>query len=136
MKKAFIMIAMAVVALSCLTSCVEENYDTLVEWGFAEDTNSEIVNGLETLLPSARVIFDEFDHAFYSKYDDLGLSHEAIMRAQKGKQAAAKNAKATAEQAHSAVGDGHTCPADYMFVVRIKYNSDRYETVWSHDYRK
>lgn len=135
MKKYFLMIAAAVVAISCLSSCVTEKFDTLVEWGFAEDTNSNITNGLETMLSSSRVIFDAFDKAFYSDYSDLGMSHEAIMRGQQGKSTAIKNAKKTAEMAHSTIPAGHTCPADYIFVVRIKYNSDSYETVWSHDYR-
>lgn len=135
MKKFFIIIAFAA-SLCCLSSCYHEEIDTFVEWGFAKDTNSNITNGLETLLPSATVIFEAFDKAFYSDYTNPGLSgHEALMRAQSGKNSAIKNAKRTADKAHSSIAAGHTCPADYIFVVRIKYNSDSYETVWSHDYR-
>ena len=46
-----------------------------------------------------------------------------------------KNARKTADKANAMIDAGHVCPADYIFVVRIKYDSDRYETVWSHDYR-
>ena len=136
MKKIISILAMTVIALFCLTSCYEEKMDTFVKWGFAEDEKSEISNGLEQLLPSAAVIFNAFDSAFLNEYDNLGMSHEALMRAQTGKSAAAKNAKNTAKKAHSMIESGHTCPADYIFVVQIKYDSDKYETVWSHDYRK
>lgn len=135
MKRIFSIIATAVVALSCLTSCYEEKMDTFVEWGFADDEKSEISNGLETLLPSAMVIFDAFDTAFFGEYVDLGLPHEAVMKLQSGKATATKNARRTAEKALSMIESGHTCPADYLFVVRIKYDSDKYETVWSHDFR-
>ena len=135
MKRLFLLTAIAAVFCTCFTACVQEEFDTFVEWGFAPDTNSEIVNGLETLLPSAVVLFDAFDTAFFNDYTDLNLSHEALMRAQKGRSAAIKNAKHTAERAHAMIEAGHTCPVDYIFVVRIKYDSDQYETVWSHDYR-
>ena len=136
MKKFFLMTAMVAVVLSCFTSCYYESYDTFVKWGFAEDTDSEIVNGLETLLPSAQVIFDAFDNAFLGDYEDLGMSHEALMRAQNGKSKAIKNAKKTAESALSMIDKDHTCPVDYIFVVRIRYDVEGgYETVWSHDFR-
>lgn len=135
MKKFIALIAVAFVAI-CLTSCNKEYYSTLVEWGFAKDTNSEITNGLETEIASARVIFAAFDLAFLHDYTDLAMPHQAMMEKQQGKQTAVKNAKATAEKAHSMIEEGHTCPVDMVFVVRIKYNSDTYETVWSHDYRK
>ncbi len=119
----------------CPASCTFEEMDTLVEWGFAPDTQSEISNGLETILPSAQVIFNAFDTAFYSDYTELGMYHEAIMRAQHGRADAERNARRTADKAHSMIEAGHVCPVDYIFVVRIKYDSDKYETVWSHDYR-
>ncbi len=122
-------------ALVCLSSCTFEYFDTFVEWGFAPDKKSDIVNGLETLLPSSQEIFTAFDDAFYGEYDDLGLAHEALMRTQQGHAAAEKNAVRTAKKAHSAIRQDLVCPVDYIFVVRIKYNSDSYETVWSHDYR-
>lgn len=122
-------------ALVCLSSCTFESFDTFVEWGFAPDEQSNIVNGFETMLATSQEIFTAFDDAFYAEYDDLGLAHEAMMRAQKGHSAAEKNAIRTAKKAHSAIRQDLVSPVDYIFVVRIKYNSDSYETVWSHDYR-
>ena len=135
MKKIVSMFVLAVVAVVCFSSCYKEEMDTFVKWGFAESEDSEISNGLEQILPSAAVIFDAFDTAFLKEYDDLGMSHEALMRAQSGKSSAVKHAKNTAKKAHSMIEEGHTCPVDYIFVVQIKYNSNKYETVWSHDYR-
>lgn len=136
MKKIFVIMALAA-AVCCFSSCMTEKIDTLVQWGFAKDTESNITNGLETMLPSAVTIFDAFDKAFYCDYAKLGSGHEANMQAQSGRKSAINNAKRTAEKAHAAIPSGHTCPADYIFVVRIKYGSDEpYETVWSHDYRK
>lgn len=137
MKRIFTLIIAAMVILPCLTSCLyEENIDCSVEWGFAEDTNSNISYGLESLLPSAQVIFDAFDKCFYSDYEKSISSHEAIMREQHSKSKALKNAKKTAEKAASMIDAGHTCPVDYIFVVRVKYGTETgYNTAWSHDYR-
>ena len=133
MKKIVLMLVLAVLSL---TSCTKEKFDTLVEWGFAKDTNSEIENGLETMLASAQVIFNAFDTAFYHDYENLGMQHEAMMKLQEGEDAAARNAKKTADKAHSMIEAGHVCPANYIFVVRIKYGGEgKYKTVWSHDYR-
>ena len=127
---------MAVVAISCLSSCSKEKYDTFVEWGFAENTNSEINNGYETMITSAQVILNAFDHAFYTECSDMEMDHKTIMKLQEGKSAAIKNAKRIADKAHSMIEEGHVCALDYIFVVRIKYGTEEnYETVWSHDYR-
>lgn len=135
MKKFFVIMALAA-AVCCFSSCMEQ-IDTLVQWGFAETPDSNISNGLETMLPSAVTIFDAFDKAFYGEYAKLGSGHEANMPAQSGKKSAINNAKRTAEKAHATLPSGHTCPANYYFVVRIKYGSDgSYETAWYHDYRK
>ncbi len=69
-------------AVCCFSSCMTEKIDTLVQWGFAKDTESNITNGLETMLPSAVTIFDAFDKAFYGDYAKLGSGHEANMQAQ------------------------------------------------------
>lgn len=136
MKKIISMIAAAVITVCGFTGCTQEKMDTFVQWGFAKDTDSEIVNGFETMLSSSQVIFNAFDQAFFSDYTDLKYDgHTALMKAQEGKSKAAKNAKKTAEKAHSMIDKDHVCPADYIFVVRIRYDSDEYETVWSHDYR-
>lgn len=136
MKRIALFIVMAVAVVTCLSSCQQkEKYDTFVEWGFAKDANSEIFDGYETWGAAAQVIYMAFDHAFLSRYEDIAMEHKCIMKLQAGKQEAIKNAKATADQAHASIEEGHVCAVDGFFVVRIKYNSDKYETVWSHDYR-
>lgn len=136
MKKLLSMLAMAIVAMTCLTSCFYEEIDTFVEWGFAKDEYSEVTYGFETLLASAEVIIDAFDTSFYGEFSDIGSFHSTIMPSMHGRDEAVKCAKRAADRAHSMIQAGHTCPVDMVFVVRIKYNSDKYETVWVHDYRR
>lgn len=137
MKKYFKLIFASLIVSLTMTGCLyEESMDSLVEWGFAKDTDSEIVNGLETVLPSAQVIFNAFDECFFSDYDKSLSGHEAIMREQHSQSQALKNAKKTAERAASRIDANHSCPADYIFVVRVQYGVDgAYKTAWSHDYR-
>lgn len=137
MKKIFRIIIVAAFALMGMTSCLyDESIDCFAEWGFAEDTESDVIYGLETMLPAAQKIITTFDNCFSSEYDDCLGGHEVVMRQQHGRSQAYKNAKKTAERAASMIEDGFTCPLDNIFVVRVQYEAGgEYKTVWSHDYR-
>lgn len=138
MKK-LIALFVTVAALLGMSGCslfYYEEADTIVKWGFAEKEDSNIIFGLESLLPSAQVLYDAFDDVFYKAGESLGTQHEVVLRAQNGEKQALKNAKKLAEKAAANVPAGHTCIVDYIFVVNIAYEgANPTTTAWSHDYR-
>lgn len=135
MKKFILKLALAVAALSCISACTYENVDTFVQWGFADDVNSDIFYGMEILLPSANQIFNAFDTEFAAEFGKYLNDHEAIMESQHSWDDASNLAKKIADRAHATLPAGLTCTVDRVFVVRIRYASERFETVWYHDYR-
>lgn len=135
MKKFVLKLALALGALSCFSGCTYENIDTFVQWGFAKDANSDIYYGLEILLPSANKIINAFDTEFAAEFGRYLNDHEAIMESQHSWDDASNLARKIANRAHATLPEGFTCPVDRVFVVRIRYDSERYETVWVHDYR-
>jgi len=139
MKRIITSIVIAAAAVLSFTGCslfYEESVDTIVNWGFAEKENTEVIYGLEQMLTSAQTLFDAFDDTFYKAGDRLVNEHEVCLRHQHGEKNAIKNAKKLAEEAAAKIPAGHTCSADYIFVVNIAYGSaNPSKTVWSHDYR-
>lgn len=140
MKKILLLLvtAAAVFGLSGCSLFYYEEIDTSVEWGFAEKENSEIIYGLESILPSAQTIIEAFDAEFSKAGDSFSSNrHEVIFRAQNSEKKAIKNARKVAERAAARIPADHTCPVDYIWVVNVKYGVEGSpKTAWSHDYRK
>lgn len=135
MKKFFSILAMALMALVNFSSCIEEeSMDTMVEWGFAKDEASNIDNYNAITYENAATILTAFDETFIKEYTKVTDGHRVMMTAQSSKSSATKNAKKTAEKALASLS-GITSTHPSIFVVRIKYDSDTYETVWSHDFK-
>jgi len=138
MKKLFTRIVFAAAAVLGFSGCslfYEESVDTIVEWGFAEKENTDVIYGVEDIL--AADLFKAFDETFSKAGDALIYEHEVCLRAQKSQKSAVKNIKNLAEEAAAKLPNDYSCLVDRIFVVNYKYGSENaYKTAWSHDYRK